>query len=740
MSYRKLNFNDGFNNDINFDDLNADQVEVTPIGNLNSDNVQDALDEHQGDIDELVALSGSSGPNLGTFDGSVITDNNTIKGALQEIETSLEAHEALTNNPHSTTKAQIGLGNVLNTLHNFSATTDPTGTDDTNAGYSKGSIWINTVTNETFMCTDETASSAVWGNNEIKLEQIIEETAGENITAGQVVGYDEALDLIKASYKPTARYSLDNSTQLVLWTTDGSGNITIAPDLVGMNALSCEGSGVLLYSCYEGGISEDNFFFLMDRSSLGDEPFFQMAGKRFGSSIPAGYNNSYKQFLQCVYVGSAQVVALHTLDTDPNYLYVSILDVSGRAITLNTPQKLDTNTAVSGCLAYHEIEDKVLFFYQRTIGGSIYVVEGTVGATSMTFGTPFLMDLSKGHFTAETSGTKEYGMQAHYADNSIVLMYKPFATTGRDEDNKWYFSMWYKRFGAWTEHSASIGHTTFEQGSPYLSYDERKDRWVFVLTDVGSTYNDANYLYSRSIFVYEKVDVGSGYFQLQVESKAHGVDLPGRYINFQTNRMPFDGNLSSGSCVWWFSTSNTLIECDIVIDTTNNEVSNTYTIHRGFLNSGEDLYQTQGPRLAAQDVFFRARRYFQTGSDVWFSLKSNNTAGTAAPSSFNLRQVSTQDVVDQRLFKIKPAAIALETVTTGNTFKAMLLTGIPRINHGFAAGTLLYVDDEGNLTDKPTVYEKYDKDINNKRPIGIALSTNEISTYGISNLESDNEF
>lgn len=739
MSYRKLNFNDGFNNDINFDDLNADQVEVTSTGNLNSDNVQDALSEHQDDVDEIIELTGSSGPNLGTFDGSVITDNNTIKGALQEIETSLEAHDTLTNNPHSTTKAQVGLGNVENTLHNFSATTDPTVTDDTNAGYSKGSLWINTTNDNTFICTDDTTSNAVWGNNEIKLEQIIEETAGEDITAGKVVGYNEDLDLIKASYKPTARYSLDNSQQMVFWTTDGSGNVTVAPDLVGIDVLHIGSSGVLFYSCFEGGVSEDNFFFLVERSPF-NESFNQTAGKRLGSSIPAGYNGSNKQFLKCVYdTSAARVVALHTLDTDPNYLYCSVILIQPSSITLNTPQKIDTNTAVSGTIVYDDDADKIQFIYQRTIGGEMYVVDGTTGSTSMTLNSP--TRTFQNHFSGETSGQKEYGIQAYYADNVTMVVYKSIGAVGRDQDNQWgYFLIHYINTSLYVGTvGTSLGYITYEECSPNLCYDELSNRFVVILMDVGDTYNDANYLYSRSIFVYE-ITFSNPYYSLVKESESHGADLPGRYINFQTNRFPYDSNLSNRKCIWYFSAGNTLVKCRIIINTSQNTVTNDYTIYRGFINSGEDLYQTQGPRLAAQDVYFLAPRYFTTGSQLWFSIKSNNTAGTAAASSFNLRQLVTQDVIDQRLFKIKPAAIALETVTSGNTFKAMLLTGIPRINHGFPAGTLLYVDDEGDLTDKPTVYEKYDKDINNKRPIGIALSTNEISTYGISNLESDDEF
>jgi len=72
------------------------------------------------------------------------------------------AHRENFSNPHETTAAQIGLGNVQNILTNYSATTNPSSTNDINSGYSIGSIWINTTTNCAYTCTNNTAGSAIW--------------------------------------------------------------------------------------------------------------------------------------------------------------------------------------------------------------------------------------------------------------------------------------------------------------------------------------------------------------------------------------------------------------------------------------------------------------------------------------------------------------------------------------------------------------------------------------------------
>jgi hypothetical protein len=85
---------------------------------LTADNVQEALDEIDStqdavvaDVADLVTLSGrpANSTNLGTFTGATITDNSTVKTALQELETALEGiptpitykgtYNATTNSP-----------------------------------------------------------------------------------------------------------------------------------------------------------------------------------------------------------------------------------------------------------------------------------------------------------------------------------------------------------------------------------------------------------------------------------------------------------------------------------------------------------------------------------------------------------------------------------------------------------------------------------------------------------------
>jgi hypothetical protein len=76
----------------------ANEILTNPsISGTVGETVQDVLEDHEDKIDDLVTLSGVSAnaENLGTFTGTTIPDNSTVKGALQALET---AHEEVDQN------------------------------------------------------------------------------------------------------------------------------------------------------------------------------------------------------------------------------------------------------------------------------------------------------------------------------------------------------------------------------------------------------------------------------------------------------------------------------------------------------------------------------------------------------------------------------------------------------------------------------------------------------------------
>uniref|UniRef100_A0A6C0CLS9 Right handed beta helix domain-containing protein n=1 Tax=viral metagenome TaxID=1070528 RepID=A0A6C0CLS9_9ZZZZ len=91
-----------------------------------------------------------------TLGGTVDGRDVAADGAAQD------SHIANTSNPHSVTKAQVGLGNVENILNNFSGTGIPGVNDDSSAGYSVGSDWLNTTNNEMYTCVNNATGTAKW--------------------------------------------------------------------------------------------------------------------------------------------------------------------------------------------------------------------------------------------------------------------------------------------------------------------------------------------------------------------------------------------------------------------------------------------------------------------------------------------------------------------------------------------------------------------------------------------------
>jgi len=60
------------------------------------------------------------------------------------------------------TKSKIQPITALDIRHNLGSAVDPTVDDDDNAGYSVGSVWLNTTANRAYRCMDDATGAAVW--------------------------------------------------------------------------------------------------------------------------------------------------------------------------------------------------------------------------------------------------------------------------------------------------------------------------------------------------------------------------------------------------------------------------------------------------------------------------------------------------------------------------------------------------------------------------------------------------
>lgn len=84
-------------------------------------------------------------------------------------------------------------------LNNYSATTFPTATDDSDDGYTAGSLWVDTSAcpAETFLCIDPTAGAALWVSVNLTIGDLgtmaLQDANAVAITGGTISGLDTPL-------------------------------------------------------------------------------------------------------------------------------------------------------------------------------------------------------------------------------------------------------------------------------------------------------------------------------------------------------------------------------------------------------------------------------------------------------------------------------------------------------------------------------------------------------------------
>jgi hypothetical protein len=146
-----------------------------------------------------------SGPASVTTDGNIVLYNGTTGKIIKDSTLTLSTFEA--SILHTNIIAGDGTDHTMVRKHNFTATTNPTITDDSNSGYSVTSLWLNTVANGriTWICTDATAGAAVWevisgeglDATEITLHGKVNVAGG--VTKGQIAYINGGT----GAYKPT---------------------------------------------------------------------------------------------------------------------------------------------------------------------------------------------------------------------------------------------------------------------------------------------------------------------------------------------------------------------------------------------------------------------------------------------------------------------------------------------------------------------------------------------------------
>jgi len=143
--------------------------------------------------------------------GTLSTDHTLLTNIGTNSHAVIDTHLANVANPHSVTKAQVGLTNVANIKNNLAGTSAPAVTDDSSAGYSIGSNWYVTTNDKAYVLLDSTVGSAVW----------IETTAGATGGISDIV----------QDLTPQLGGNLDVNGKTIA--SASAGNIVITPDSTG---------------------------------------------------------------------------------------------------------------------------------------------------------------------------------------------------------------------------------------------------------------------------------------------------------------------------------------------------------------------------------------------------------------------------------------------------------------------------------------------------------------------------
>jgi hypothetical protein len=165
---------------------------------------------------------------------AAVLNGDTIQLSLNEtLLANINTHLSNYNNPHYTTKAQVGLSNVQNILMNYQGQGPPTILNDGTQGYSVGSQWLDLVNGgNMYVCVNNATNMGIWKqiNNPVSVKNTFNATTvptfGNDLSQGYMVG-SEWVNTATSNVYICTNNSYQNATWKVLSTqTITPGQVT----------------------------------------------------------------------------------------------------------------------------------------------------------------------------------------------------------------------------------------------------------------------------------------------------------------------------------------------------------------------------------------------------------------------------------------------------------------------------------------------------------------------------------
>lgn len=161
-----------------------DKVEAVYAQLANIEDVADAINDGTlgnyltaGDIDTLAELNtivtdatlGDAG-DFATAAQGVLADNSVQLPFASQAEAEAGSDNTKPMTPLRVAQAITALTGIVQ--NGFNEVTDPTVTDDSSGGWAVGSVWINTVSDETYRCVDNTIGAALWIKTTLSADEL----------------------------------------------------------------------------------------------------------------------------------------------------------------------------------------------------------------------------------------------------------------------------------------------------------------------------------------------------------------------------------------------------------------------------------------------------------------------------------------------------------------------------------------------------------------------------------------
>lgn len=209
---------------------------------------------------------------------------------------------------------EIGVDVAAFTLHNLSATTSPSANDDSLLGYEVGSLWIDTVADQSFVAVDVSVGAAIWqptsfvAANSVTSASIVDNSlSNDDISTAAAISHDKlatipagSVLLGNAGNTPTAT-AITGDLSL-----NSAGTATIANGAVtgGKIGISGQTQGDLLY--FDGStwerLAAGSSGTVLTSSGVGSDPAWVAPGagfaphpvtnRRLAWSFPVAMNSS----------------------------------------------------------------------------------------------------------------------------------------------------------------------------------------------------------------------------------------------------------------------------------------------------------------------------------------------------------------------------------------------------------------------------------------------------------------